>query len=67
MKIFIREHMGVYFFQTEAEVNRGVVKGDEHMAAVSARKGAEWRRIFTQFVELQEQLKRLYEGTPNQS
>ena len=67
MKIFIRNFAGVYFFQTEAETNRGKPEGDERMAAVSARKGAEWRKLFNQFSELQGELKKLYEGTPDKS
>ena len=67
MNIFIKKILNVYFFSTEAEVNRSKPVLDERMAAVSARLGATWRKTFDAFVALQEELEKLYENTPNKS
>jgi hypothetical protein len=65
MKIFITNTFNIFDFKTEAEVNRSTPKGEERMAGLSARKAAEWRRLWDNFVKIQMELKKLYDSTPN--
>ena len=64
MKIFIRkfEREVLYGFNSEAERNENKPRTGEIMAGLSARKVKEWRKTFKDFINIQQELAKLYEG-----
>lgn len=69
MKIFIKKFKDeeLYGFTSEADRNESSPHEGEEMAGVSARKVKEWKKIFNDFIKVQEELTKLYENTANQS
>ena len=67
MKIFIKKFKDeeLFGFTSEADRNEGSPHKNEEMAGVSARKVKTWKQIFNDFIKVQEELKKLYENTPN--